>query len=378
MQCMTTPLNPSPAPDDASACDNHGCGCSSSAVIPLAVTSLQPGWSSWRIATMDCSAEESEIRRAVDAVPGIKALRFQLGARTLGIQATEQALPLALDAIRKAGFDPQPLSVTGGTGVEANGDHAGRDHDHDSTQTVGEGGTRLALALGLAVLAEGLGFFAPETMVFKALGLAVAGVAIALAGLDTYRKGLSALRHGKLNINALMTVAVTGAFVIGQWPEAAMVMALYAIAELIEAKSVDKARNAIKGLLDLSPQQATVQQADQITVDPVGEEVVGGLDADGEADHVRPDAGGGELLVVQLGVRRRRVVDRQRARVADVREVREDLERLAERIGVVEHRAEEGGEVGGVEVVGHLLGGGVAHLRQRDARRAQAAGRAGS
>ena len=55
---------------------------------------------------------------------------------------------------------------------------------------------------------------------------ALAAVAIALAGFSVYGKGLSALRQGRLNINALMTVAVTGAFLIGQWPEAAMVMAL--------------------------------------------------------------------------------------------------------------------------------------------------------
>ena len=75
-------------------------------------------------------------------------------------------------------------------------------------------------------------------------------------------KGLAALRHGRLNINALMSVAVTGAFLIGQWPEAAMVMALYAIAELIEARAVDRARNAIKSLLDLTPDTAEVRQAD--------------------------------------------------------------------------------------------------------------------
>ena len=57
-----------------------------------------------------------------------------------------------------------------------------------------------------------------------------------------------------------MTVAVTGALLLGQWPEAAMVMALYAIAELIEAKAVDRARNAIKGLLALAPDTAEVQQ----------------------------------------------------------------------------------------------------------------------
>jgi Cd2+/Zn2+-exporting ATPase len=59
-----------------------------------------------------------------------------------------------------------------------------------------------------------------------------------------------------------MTVAVTGAFVIGQWPEAAMVMALYAIAELIEARAVDRARNAISSLLALAPDMADLRQAD--------------------------------------------------------------------------------------------------------------------
>ena len=92
--------------------------------------------------------------------------------------------------------------------------------------------------------------------------MALAALAIGLAGFSTYAKGLAALRHARLNINALMTVAVTGAFLIGQWPEAAMVMALYAIAEWIEARAVDRARNAIQGLLSLTPETAEVQQAD--------------------------------------------------------------------------------------------------------------------
>ncbi|MBR7539865.1 cation-transporting P-type ATPase, partial [Mycobacterium tuberculosis] len=46
------------------------------------------------------------------------------------------------------------------------------------------------------------------------------------------------------------------------WPEAAMVMALYAIAEAIEARAVDRARGAIKSLLALAPEQAEVRQDD--------------------------------------------------------------------------------------------------------------------
>jgi Cd2+/Zn2+-exporting ATPase len=114
----------------------------------------------------------------------------------------------------------------------------------------------------LAIAAELVGYFAPDTQIWKGAGLAVAAAAIWLAGFDVYKKGLTALLRGRLNINALMTVAVTGAFVIGQWPEAAMVMALYAIAEAIEARAVDRARNAIKGLLEMAPEEAAVRQAD--------------------------------------------------------------------------------------------------------------------
>jgi Zn2+/Cd2+-exporting ATPase len=137
------------------------------------------------------------------------------------------------------------------------------DHDHDHEHGPATGGIRrLVLALTLALAAEALGFFAPETVWWKGASLAVAAAAIWLSGFDVYKKGLAALRAGRLNINALMTVAVTGAFAIGQWPEAAMVMALYAIAEVIEARAVDRARNAIKGLLAMAPEEASVRQAD--------------------------------------------------------------------------------------------------------------------
>lgn len=91
---------------------------------------------------------------------------------------------------------------------------------------------------------------------------ALAVLAIIFSGISTYKSGLVEILHGKLNINALMTIAVTGAVIIGQWPEAAMVMVLYAIAERIEHSSLDKAHQAIKTLLQLSPETASVEQAD--------------------------------------------------------------------------------------------------------------------
>lgn len=208
---------------------------------------------------MDCSAEEAEIRRALEPLQGIRSLNFQLGARTLGIDATEDAFPAALEAIRKAGFAPEPIVSPATVEGQAREGH-GELHDHD--HELGGGIARLALALALAVAAEAAEFFAPEGLSWKMVGMGLSLAAIWFAGLDVYKKGMAALLRGKLNINALMSVAVTGAFLIGQWPEAAMVMALYAIAELIEARAVDRARNAIKGLLALAPDEALMQTAE--------------------------------------------------------------------------------------------------------------------
>ena len=221
---------------------------------------------------MDCASEESEIRRAVEGVPGVLGLRFQLGERSLRIAGEPQAALAAVEAIRNTGFEVHawpdaPESTSAGVGS---------DHEHEHAATAGSGLPRLLAALALATAAEGLSFLVPDAPWSKWVGLAVAAAAIALAGFSTFSKGLTALRHGRLNINALMSVAVAGAFVIGQWPEAAMVMALYAIAELIEARSVDRARNAISGLLALSPDTADLRQPDGAwkTV-PVGDVPIG-------------------------------------------------------------------------------------------------------
>ena len=205
----------------------------------------------FRIPTMDCSVEESEIRRVVEPIAGVRGLHFQLPRRTVRIDASDEALPKALNAIRKAGFVPEPVQA-----------QAAADAQDDQHGQSSSGYVRLIAALGIAVGAEAVSYFAPDTMVWKATGMAVAAVAIWLSGWETYAKGMKAIFSGKLNISALMSVAVTGAFAIGQWPEAAMVMALYAIAELIEAKAVDRARNAIAGLLQLAPEEALMLTAD--------------------------------------------------------------------------------------------------------------------
>ena len=240
-----------PMSEHAIPIKSAGCGCSGSCstMLPLSeppVASGQAGATVLLIPAMDCPSEENDIRRALSGIDGIRSLSFQLSVRTLSIDAPESVLPAAVAAIRQAGYETKTL-VAGSDareGVSAKADL-----------------WKALLALALATGAELVHFLAPDTLPFNGLGMVMAAIAIGLAGLSTYTKGLAALRRGQLNMNALMGVAVTGAFLIGQWPEAAMVMALYAIAELIESRAVDRARNAIKSLLTLTPDTAEVRQA---------------------------------------------------------------------------------------------------------------------
>ena len=239
--------------------DPSNCGtcCGDVSPAPFASAPAQLGRGQrFRIPAMDCASEESEIRRAVEGIPGLLGLRFQLGERSLRIDGEPQAALAAVAAIRNTGFEIQAWPDAPATAGTADA----QDHTHEALTSSGL--PRLLAALALATAAEGLSFLVPDAPWSKWAGLAIAAAAIALAGFGTFSKGLSALRHGRLNINALMTVAVIGAFVIGQWPEAAMVMALYAIAELIEARAVDQARNAIGGLMALAPDTAELRQPD--------------------------------------------------------------------------------------------------------------------
>ncbi len=90
----------------------------------------------------------------------------------------------------------------------------------------------------------------------------MAFAAIALGGRDTLRKGFQAVRSLRMTMSLLMSVAVVGAIAIGQWPEAAVVIWLFGVAELIEAMSLERARNAIRSLIDLAPETANVRSGD--------------------------------------------------------------------------------------------------------------------
>nr|WP_180202261.1 heavy metal translocating P-type ATPase [Pseudomonas sp. SbOxS1]NYU01642.1 heavy metal translocating P-type ATPase [Pseudomonas sp. SbOxS1] len=200
--------------------------------------------SSFRIEAMDCPTEQTLIQNKLGKLAGVQQLEFNLINRVLGVTHDLPGTAPIIDAIKSLGMQAEPLEQ----GVEA-----------PTPAPAKKPWWPLALSGLGALLAEVIHFTsaAPNWVV-----AVIALVSILSGGLGTYKKGWIALKNLNLNINALMSIAVTGAILIGQWPEAAMVMFLFTVAELIEARSLDRARNAISGLMQMTPEQATVLQAD--------------------------------------------------------------------------------------------------------------------
>ena len=166
-----------------------------------------------------------------------------------------------------------PFSISEPAKSQAHDEGDGHDHAHD--HGVLPGWPRIYAALAAALAAEACHWFGGDgaNSTLQYLGMALAVLGIALSGLGVYKAGLKDLLRFRLGIHALMAVAVTGAFIIGQWPEAAMVMALYAAAERIEDQAMDKARLAIRNLLQLAPETADVLQPDGTTLRMAASEV---------------------------------------------------------------------------------------------------------
>ena len=231
-----------------SPCCGQGCasGATSVPVVSPSISALSTDGvrTDFLIRQMDCPTEEALIRGKLTGMAGVTGLSFNLMQRVLTVSHEASALPMIQAAISSLGFEPEIQTA-----------------DKPDTPVADAPASYGPLAVaGLAAVgaeaADWLNLLTPWLPAVLALA------AVLFGGLTAYRKGWTALANRQLNIKALMSIAGTGAFLLGQWPEAAMVMFLFAVAERIEAASLDRARNAIRGLMAMTPDRATVLQAD--------------------------------------------------------------------------------------------------------------------
>jgi len=237
---------------DASCC--HGEQASKS-TKPSQSISLDPSAkaviaTALHVAGMDCPDEIAAIERVLKPLRGVGEIKVNLMAGTATIvhdkHVTSEQL---IQAIGTAGLKASPAADANGTADE----HSDESRNARLISVIISG-----VFTGVSLLFQWQNLFAPYGKV------AAAVIAILASGWLILPKALRALRHFSLDMNVLMSVAVIGAACIGEWTEAAAVVFLFALSELLEAFSVGRARKAVQSLLELTPDTALVKRGNQI------------------------------------------------------------------------------------------------------------------
>ncbi len=212
-----------------------------------------------QVTGMDCADEVEAIERALRPIKGVRDVRVNLMAGKV-IASHDETVSVSdlIDAIGKEGMTARA---------------EGSDQNLD-----GKEGRNFRLVLVAASgLFTGLGLLISWSIRDAATADVAFAVGILAGGSLILPKAFRALRHFSLDMNVLMTVAVIGALAIGEWSEGAAVAFLFALSEALEAFSLERARRAVKALMQLAPETALLKRGDTFTEVPVAEVAVGGI-----------------------------------------------------------------------------------------------------
>lgn len=206
------------------------------------------------IAGMDCASCGENVERALASVSGVHASQANvMGGRVRMDLDGDTSSEAIEDVLRSAGYPVQRV-------VRSSDDFEWTAPLDDDTNAENESWIRrnamllyTAVAAAFCLAAVLVHFFADAPM--WELGLAL--TAMVFGGRYVVPAGLRSLRFGSLDINFLMSAAAVGAIIIGEYIEGASVLVLFSIAEYLEERSMARARNAVKGLMALTPQEAS-------------------------------------------------------------------------------------------------------------------------
>jgi Zn2+/Cd2+-exporting ATPase len=197
----------------------------------------------FKIEGMDCHEEVAILERRLKSLSGLEALHADILGQRLNIKY--DAAKLTASTIAEA--------------VAQTGMRAWLEHERPV------GPAPSAATRRLFVVASGILTGAGMALEYAGLDhravVATYLLAIASGGVYSVRRAMHAARSLALDINVLMLVAVCGAMVLGQWSEGAAVVFLFALAQLLEARAMERARGAIRALMDLTPAEALVRDA---------------------------------------------------------------------------------------------------------------------
>jgi Cd2+/Zn2+-exporting ATPase len=301
---------PTPGPEPAAACgccNDHG----HAEAPPAPAIEYKPASLSWKIGGMDCAGCASTIRGAIERLPGVSDVKLSVMSETLtlaldesqtkrdaiekrvaslGFIATSQASKTqasrsgkghGCDHADHAGHDHtghrhshddhghshddhkharKPVTVESSRDHAADAGHGLPGHVHEATP---DGVSWYQTNKGRLVLTTGtlLGAAWASSLVWPAAAHWAFIAACVIGIIPVARKAYAAASAGMpFTIEMLMTIAATGALFIGAAEEAALVVFLFAVGEVLEGVAADRARASIRALGDLVPKTAIIEE----------------------------------------------------------------------------------------------------------------------
>lgn len=197
----------------------------------------------YRLQNLSCASCAAKFEKNVKAIPAVQDAQVNFGASKITVIGD-----IGVDQLEEAGaFDGIKVSQSTVRTIEKTTPF------YRKTENILAGISLLFVILGYV-----FGAMRSET---EPLTIGMFIIAILVGGMGIFKTGFRNLARFEFDMKTLMTIAVIGAAIIGEWEEAAVVVFLFAVSEALEAYSMDKARQSIRQLMDIAPPTATVKRA---------------------------------------------------------------------------------------------------------------------
>ncbi|WP_370519798.1 heavy metal translocating P-type ATPase [Pontibacillus sp. HMF3514] len=199
----------------------------------------------YKIEGMDCGSCAMTIEKHLSKNPNVEkvSVNFSTGKMQVNHSTNQKEI---IKEVQRAGFDAS-LDYPGHEGGQVN------NKKKSVTSTTTLSGFFLAF-----------GFIGSFANVNAELITALYAIAIVVGGFKPAKSAFYAIKSGSLDMNVLMASAAIGAAFIGEWFEGAMVVWLFALGNTLQNRSIERTRESIRSLMNLTPSEANVKSGDQL------------------------------------------------------------------------------------------------------------------
>ncbi len=231
-----------------------------------AITSEQE-MKAYRVQGFTCANCAGKFEKNVKQLSGVEDAKVNFGASKIAVYGNA-----TIEELEKAGAF-ENLKVTPEKSARQASQEVKEDTKEDKVPFYKKHSTLLYASLLIAFGYLSSYVNGEENIVTTLLFLA----SMFIGGLSLFKVGLQNLLRFEFDMKTLMTVAVIGGAIIGEWAEVAIVVILFAISEALERFSMDRARQSIRSLMDIAPKEALVRRNGQEIMIHVDDIAVGDI-----------------------------------------------------------------------------------------------------